>query len=570
MQLLIDNISVEPKEGETLLQIVKRIGLDSDSLKTKPLAAHMGGQTYTLLYVPLRKGTSADETKSIRRGIRASKGVISLLRYQDNLGYSVYERTMLFVFILAVRKLYPKATVKVNFAIGQGIVADIIKDQPLTDNDIEKIRKEYLKIVKEDYPLKRQRMDVLEAAEVFAEDGQTDKVRLLEWRPFSYFDVYAYKDYYDYFYGEMAPSTGYVSVFDIKRQENSAILIKPDYADPDKVAEYAPRPKLNKRFRISDDWNELMQCSVAADLNDIIRRGEIRQLIRVNEALHEKEFARIADNVVCRDAQAAMIAGPSSSGKTTSANRLCTQLRVHGKKPILMSLDDYYIDRDKVPLEPDGSMDLEHIRTIDVEFFAENLDSLLKGKETEIPRYDFLTQKRVMDGSRKMKLDKDTILVIEGIHGLNPVLLPSGIDKDRIYKLSVTALMTLNLDNHNRIQTTQMRMLRRIVRDYETRGASIERTLDMWGSVRRGEERWIFPFQEQADDIFDSALIYEPAVLKKHIYPILMNVRPDSPYYEEVESLMKFLNYFLDANVEDEIPPTSIIREFIGGNTFYV
>lgn len=569
MQLYIDSIPVEAQAGESLLSMVRRLGLDTDSLATRPLAARMAGDTFTLSYVPLRAGYGEGLSRAGRRAVRAAKGQIALVRYDDERGQRVYERTLQFVFLLAVRNLFPDARVHIDYAVGPGVYATVSKTPALTSADTEALFAECRRIVAADYPLERQRLDIDEAIEHFAHDGQTDKVRMLEWRTFPYFDVYGYGDYLDYFYGEMAPSTGYVSVFDLRHTENGVVLLRPDPANPDRAAAFRPMPLLSAAFRKGADWGNLMHCSVVADLNDLVRERKLRELVRINEALHEKEYARIADEIVSRDARAILIAGPSSSGKTTSANRLAIQLRVHGKSPVLLSLDDYYIDRDKISPGPDGEIDLEHINTIDVPLFGEHLTRLLNGETVEIPRFDFLTGRRVMDGSHMLRVDENTPLIIEGLHGLNPALLPDTVDRSKVFRLYVSALTTLNLDDHNRIKTTEIRLLRRLVRDFETRGASVERTLSMWASVRRGEERWIFPFQEQADAIFNSALVYEPAVLKKHIFPLLMNVRPDSPCYEEVRSIVKFLNYFLEANVEDEIPPTSILREFIGGNTFY-
>ncbi|MBQ6481902.1 MAG: hypothetical protein IJI45_12350 [Anaerolineaceae bacterium] len=567
MILQIDGISTDVCEGESLQDIVRRLHLDSDSLKTRPLAAQLAGETFTLGYVPIKK-SKEEETRSIRRAIRAAKGRISLIRYEDARGKNVYERTMLFVFLLGMRNLFPDAHVHIDYAVAEGIYATVKKDPEFSKADTKRLLKECKRIVEADYPLRRIRLDVDEAIEMFAADGQTDKVRLLEWRMFPYFDVYKYGKYMDYFYGEMACSTGYVTVFDLHHTKNGVVILRPDPNDFDKPATFKEMPILSNGFKKSADWGKLMNCSVAADLNDLVRNGEIRQLIRVNEALHEKELSNIADRVIKKNAKIVLMAGPSSSGKTTTANRLAIELRVHGKKPKLISMDDYYMDRDKVEKEPDGSIDLEHVKCLDTKLFSKHIKELLQGKEILKPTFDFVVQRRAKEGT-KLRLDDDSILLIEGIHGLNPMLLPKDIDTDQIFKLYVSALTTLNLDDHNRIQTTQIRLLRRMVRDYETRGASIERTLSMWTSVRAGEERWIFPFQEQADCMFNSALVYEPVILRKHIYPLLMNVRPDSEWYEEVHALLKFLNYFLDANVEDEIPPTSIVREFIGGNTFY-
>jgi uridine kinase len=311
-----------------------------------------------------------------------------------------------------------------------------------------------------------------------------------------------------------------------------------------------------------------MQCETVADLNGLTESGRIRELIRVNEALHEKRFSQIADMICERGSRAVMLAGPSSSGKTTTANRLATQLRVHGKKPILMSLDDYYIDRDKIAPGPDGKVDLEHINTIDTALFGEQLDALLNGKEVELPVFNFKLGRREWCG-HKLRLDDDSVIIVEGLHGLNPSLLPKTFAPCLVFRIYVSPLLPLNLDNHNRIATSYLRLLRRTVRDYETRGASVQKTLSMWDSVRRGEEKWIFPYQENADVIFNSSTLYELAVLKKHIFPLLVSIEPDDECYDQVRAMVKILNYVREADVDDEIPPTSIVREFIGGNSFY-
>ncbi len=569
MQLTIDGIQADANAGESLLDIVRRLGLDSADLKTRPLAANIAGETFTLNYIPLREENAATSQRvTLRRAMRAANGVVTLLRYDSARGNRVYERTMLFVFLLAMRKLYPKMRVRINYAVGAGLFASVGEGQRLSQQEVDRIKAEMREIVSADLKLERKRVDIDDAIDFFSGDGQDDKVRLLNYRQFSYFDVYRMDDYVDYFYGEMAPSTGYASVFDLQAQKGGLLLLRPSAENPNKPAKHVLLPRLSGVFSESEEWGKLMHCAVVADLNDMVLSGEVRTLIRVNEALHEKRFAQLADDIVARGARAILIAGPSSSGKTTSANRLCTQLRVHGKTPVLVSLDDYYLNRDQLKPGPDGTVDLEDIATIDIPQFQEDLLRLLRGEEVELPKFDFIRQQRC-DVGHKLHIDESTPLVIEGLHGLNPQLLPESVDKKMIFRLYVSALTTLNLDDHNRVPTTYLRLLRRMVRDHETRGASVERTLSMWDSVRAGEEKWIFPFQEDADAIFNTTLIYEPAVLKKHIFPLLSAVQPESVHYDEARSIVKFLNYFVEANVEDEIPPTSILREFVGGNTFY-
>ena len=356
--------------------------------------------------------------------------------------------------------------------------------------------------------------------------------------------------------------------WDLIPAKDGFIFIFPDINNPDKVAPFNDMPNFFEVYTEGQRWGELMGCETVADLNKLTDNGAIRELIRVNEALHEKRFSKIADAVCERGAKAVMLAGPSSSGKTTSANRLATQLRTHGKKPILMSLDDYYIDRDKILPDENGEIDLEHINTLDIELFSQHLKQLFNGEEVELPYFNFKKGRREWLG-HKLSLDERSVIIVEGLHGLNPSLLPDGLNENLVYKVYVSPLLPLNLDDHNRIGTSYLRLLRRTVRDFATRGASVQRTLSMWESVRRGEERWIFPYQENADFIFNSSTLYELAVLKKHIFPLLTAIEPSEECYDQVRAMVKILNYVHEAEVDDEIPPTSIVREFIGGNTFY-
>ena len=313
---------------------------------------------------------------------------------------------------------------------------------------------------------------------------------------------------------------------------------------------------------------ESSRCTTIEDLNKLVISGELRPLIRYEEAMHEMQFCRIAEDVCQKGAVVVMLSGPSSSGKTTSANRLATQLRVHGKEPVLMSLDDYYIDRDKIAPGPDGKLDLEHINTIDTELFARNMQDVLAGALVEIPTFNFKTGKREWNG-HFLRLEKESVIIVEGLHALNPVLLPKELDPGMVFRMYVCPQLSLKLDDENRIPSSYLRLLRRIVRDYESRGTSVQRTVAMWDSVRQGEKRWIFPYQESADVVFNSSTRYELAVLKKHIFPLLTAVKPEDETYDDVHAIVKILELVCKADVDDEIPPTSLVREFIGGNTFY-
>ena len=565
MKLNIDGLNVEPRLGQSLLDLIRELGLDSAQLSRRPLAAKIAGEVFTLNYIPVREQEISSDRVSIRRAMAASNGQIQLLRYSDHTGRDTYTRTAQFVIFLALRQLWPDAVAKMNCTVGSGLYISI---SGVENFSAGAVKQRVAELVAQDIPLMRRRIATEDAENYYRADGQLDKAELLHWRAAEYFDEYVYGDYADYFYGEMMPSTGYLQVWDILPARGGFMFIYPDAQNPDQVADYRESPNFFQVFTEGEEWGRLMECETVADLNGLVLSGRIRELIRVNEALHEKRYSQIADLICQRGAKAVMLAGPSSSGKTTSGNRLATQLRVHGKKPILMGLDVYYIDRDKILPGPDGQLDLEHINTIDVELFRQQIAALLSGEEVELPVFNFKTGKRTWSG-RKLRLEENSIIIVEGLHGLNPMLLPEGIEPHLIFRMYVSPLLPLNLDNHNRIPTSYLRLLRRIVRDYETRGASVQRTMSMWDSVRRGESRWIFPYQEQADVIFNSSTLYELAVLKKHIYPLLTAVEPEDICYEQVRGIVKILNYVQEADVDDEIPPTSLVREFIGGNSFY-
>ena len=565
MKLSMDGREIEARPGQSLLDMIKDMGLCTGRLSEQPLAAKIAGDVFTLNYIPLRRKDVLPDRETKRRAMEASGGKIRLLRYADAQGREVYTRTAQFVLFLAIHELWRGARATMRCTLGAGLYIKVTGAQ---DFSVERLRERVDEIIARDIPLQFRRIPTAEAIALYEQRGQTDKARLLSYRTYPTLDVYEYGDFADYYYGEMMPSTGYLQSFAIQPTADGFVFVYPDAKDPDRVSDYREMDNYYAVYSEGIAWGNLMGCRTVADLNELVETDRIRELIRVNEALHEKRFSQVADMICARDARAVMLAGPSSSGKTTSANRLATQLRVHGKKPILMSLDDYYVDRDKIAPGPDGKVDLEHINTIDTALFGAHLRALLAGERVELPSFNFKRGKREWNG-HSLQLDEDSVIIVEGLHALNPIMLPEDLAPEAVFKLFVCPLLPLNLDLHNRIPSGYLRLLRRIVRDHEFRGASVGQTLSMWDSVRAGEAKWIFPFQEQADVIFNSSTLYELAVLKTHIFPLLLAVEPSDEYFEEVRAIVKVLNFVHEADVDDEIPPTSLVREFIGGNSFY-
>lgn len=432
----------------------------------------------------------------------------------------------------------------------------------------EQVRTRMRQLVDADIAIVKQAMPTDEAVELFASQGMQDKVRLFRYRRGSFINVYCLDGYYDYNYGYMVPATGYLQHFDLIPYEGGLMLLLPGRPEPEKTVEFEPREKFFETLNRSHDWGIRMGIETVADLNDKICDGELADLVLVQEALQERRIGEIAGDIAKRgNVKFVMIAGPSSSGKTTFSHRLSVQLKTHGLVPHPIAVDDYFVDRDKTPLDENGNYNFECLEAIDVELFNQDMCGLLDGKRVTMPRFNFVTGRREKDG-QTLQLGKEDILVIEGIHCLNDRLSHS-LPIESKYKIYISALTSLNVDNHNRIATTDARLLRRMVRDARTRGATATHTLRMWDSVRRGEEENIFPFQESADAMFNSALIYELAVLKQFAEPLLYSVSKEDPEYFEAKRLLKFLEYFLGVSTED-LPKNSIVREFVGGSCFRV
>ena len=488
------------------------------------------------------------------------------LTIADEEGRRILERSLQFLFLTAVHSLYPAAHAIIHHSFGQGLYIQL--EDPKPDEGVASaILARMREYAGRDLPVRRKQVATKEAAEYFRRTGQIDRLRILGYRQFEYFTLYEIDGVEDYFYGVMVPSTRYASVFDLVFYSGGLVLLRPDVADPSRPARLMEMPKLLNTYGETAEWYGILNCRTAADLNDMVEGHRLREFIRVNEALQARRIDAIADDFIRSGARVMLIAGPSSSGKTTFAHRLSIALKVHGLRPVKLSLDDYYRDRDSLQPEPDGTVDLERMDALDVDLLCEHLPRLLAGEEVALPRFDFRTGRRE-ERTYPLRVEEGQPIIIEGIHGLNDELTRS-VPRSMKFKIYISALTMLNLDDHNRIRTTDARLLRRIVRDNLFRGTLPEETMAMWESVRHGEDNYIFPFQEEADAMFNSTLAYELPIMKKYAYPLLCQVQPESPWYTMARRLVKFLNYIRMADVEDEIPVNSILREFIGGCCFY-
>ena len=492
-------------------------------------------------------------------------------------GMRVYVRTLGMVLGAAVNELYPEMDLRVEHPISKGYYCTLQRHQsknkeceeeqpaPVLTRDMVKAIKERMKqIIAEDRPIKEEEKQTKEVIRMFAERYNNES-SIFETLGNPYCRYFSMGDYIDYYTNVLLPSSGYITLFDIVPFQDGLLLRIPNRDNPTVLEDEVAQDKMFSIFREYNRWNKLLHINNVSDFNIACKQNKSFELIKLAEALHEKKIAQIADAIAEKRPKIVFISGPSSSGKTTFSKRLQIQLLVDGIKPEVLSMDDYFVNRVDTPKDANGEYDFEDVNAVDLPFFRQQMHELLEGKEVALPTYDFTIGERVFRG-RKLKLQKDSVLVIEGLHALNPCVLPD-VPKELTYKIYVSALTTINIDNHNWIPTTDIRLLRRVVRDYKYRGFSAKETIARCPSVVRGEKKWVYPFQEEADVMFNSALLFEFAVLKRHAEPILSEVPKFCEEYTEAHRLLKFLQYFV-AIPEKEIPPTSFLREFVGGSSF--
>lgn len=495
---------------------------------------------------------------------------VEFLDITSSSGMRTYLRSLCFILVKAVEDLYPNGRICLEHPVSKGYFCDLQIDRTIGLDDAARIKQRMQEIIAANLPFEHVECRTEEAIRLFREKGMDDKVRLLETNGQLYTTYYKLGDTIDSYYGSLVPSTGYIRLFDLVKYYDGLLLRIPNRERPTQLEEVVKQEKMLEVFKEYHRWNHILGINTVGDLNKACEAGHATDLINLSEALQEKKIVRIADEICHRNengqrVKLVLISGPSSSGKTTFSKRLSIQLMTNGVKPYAISLDDYFVNRGDTPLDENGQLDYECLRALDLPFFEAQLKDLLAGKEVELPRFNFTTGRREMSG-RKLRLEQDMVLVLEGIHALNPDLIPDIPDASK-YKIYVSALTTILLDNHNYIPTTDNRLLRRIIRDYKYRNYSAEETIARWPSVRAGEEKWIFPFQENADAMFNSALLFELAVLKDGLEPLLRKVPNRCPEYSEARRLLRFLSYFTSV-LDKDLPPTSLLREFLGGSSF--
>ena len=491
---------------------------------------------------------------------------IEFLDLRSASGIRAYTRTLFMILCKAAHDLYPGCKVAIDIPVSNGYYVDLTLDRAVTPDDVAAIRQRMQQLINAKLPIHRYESTTEEAIDMFRQAGTMSKVKLLESSGRLYTTYYDLDGYKDYYYGTLLTNTSEIHLFGLEYYYDGLLLRIPSREDPAQLGAFIRQDKMFEIFKEHHRWQDILGVGTIGDLNNAIDKGYTPQLIQISEALQEKKIASIADNIAHqKGVKMVLIAGPSSSGKTTTCKRLSVQLAVNGLQPIGISLDDYFLDRDQTPKDENGDYDFEHLHALNIPLLNEQMNALFRGEEVELPRYNFQKGKSEWSG-KKLKLSGKEILVVEGIHALNPELTKD-IPEEQIYRVYASALTTILLDNHNYIPTTDNRLLRRIIRDHKYRGVSAKETIHRWPSVRKGENRWIFPYQENADAMFNTAMLFELAVIKRQAEPLLEQVPENCEEYAEAYRLLKFLKY-IKPIPEDQIPPTSLLREFLGGSSF--
>ena len=482
-------------------------------------------------------------------------------------GSRAYTRTLFFVLCKAVQDIYPATDVVIDIPVSNGFYVDIRLGRPVVDEDVNIIRRRMQEIIDARMPIRRFTVPTEDAITLFQEKGDVEKVKLLKTSGSIYTTYYKIGEYVDYYYGTLLTNTSQLYLFGLEKYYDGMLLRIPSLGNPDELGEMTRQDKMFDIFKEHHRWQEILGIRTVGDFNQAIEAGHATDIINISEALQEKKLAKIAEDIAQRKGvKLVLLAGPSSSGKTTSCKRLSIQLAVNGLKPLQISLDDYFVDRDKTPKDENGEYDFESIYALNLDLLNDQFNALFRGEEVDLPKYDFPSGKSIKSG-KKLKLEPNNVLVVEGIHALNPELT-AHIPEEQIYRVYASALTTILLDNHNYIPTTDNRLLRRIIRDYKYRGVSAQETIHRWPSVRAGENKWIFPFQENADAMLNTAMLYELSVLKMQAEPLLQQVPENCEEYAEAYRLLKFLKYFKGIPYNN-LPPTSLLREFLGGSSFH-
>lgn len=482
-------------------------------------------------------------------------------------GSRAYTRTLFFVLCKAVQDIYPNTDVVIDIPVSNGFYVDIRLGRPVVEEDVNILRRRMQEIIDAKMPIRRYMVPTEDAIALFQEKGDVEKVKLLKTSGSIYTTYYKIGEYVDFYYGTLLTNTSGLYLFGLEKYYDGMLLRIPSLKDPDKLGEMTKQDKMFDIFKEHHRWQDILGIRTVGDFNQAIDAGHATDIINISEALQEKKIAKIAEDIANRQGvKLVLLAGPSSSGKTTSCKRLSIQLAVNGLKPLQISLDDYFVDRDRTPKDDNGEYDFESIYALNLDLLNEQFNTLFRGEEVELPKYDFPSGKSVKSG-KKLKMEPNNVLVVEGIHALNPELT-AHIPQEQIYRVYASALTTILLDNHNYIPTTDNRLLRRIIRDYKYRGVSAQETIHRWPSVRAGENKWIFPYQENADAMFNTAMLYELSVLKMQAEPLLQQVPENCEEHAEAYRLLKFLKYFKGIPYNN-LPPTSLLREFLGGSSFH-